>query len=572
MVNTFIQFYILTLPKITKYLWRFFIGAFLLFIFYSFFHIKDNTFKKITDVNDTQYLEWKITSAEYDNQTLVLPYSSKDSLGDFKITARLPELNSTSMLLIRCRYETLTAKIDGDFIYASDVATVAGIKTTIGKTRCHIPLSKEFSNKEIEISIQLQQSKIAKSSLSEIVLSSRSSYMIQYLKENILLFVTSLLLIICSFGSFVFFLLSYFGNKQRITSLSQSLFYLAGISILTSIWSICDSHILSLFTDNLLLDGVLVFAALLLMAVAFAGYLTSLYGENIVIKIISILSQLNIVIQTLIFILGIKDLNELIIFTHLIFGTEILYTIIMSIVNLHKFETSEKLFLNIGNILFASFTLVVIILYNYNRDGNYFLFAVVAFFIYCLMQIEVSVVRFVKMIKKQAALREAEKYAFTDQLTKMDNRRAYSVFKKHIGNTTLTDDFHVVYFDLNGLKTINDKFGHSAGDEYIIGVTDILKKVFYDAMLRCRMGGDEFLVVLKSSRDVLKKRLFYFDSLIENWHNDKIKTIAVSYGYSSACDYDNPTFEGLVSKADEFMYKMKNDYYEKSGTKRRTDS
>ncbi|WP_038073213.1 GGDEF domain-containing protein [Treponema sp. C6A8] len=544
----------------------------MLFIFYSFFHIKDNTFKKITDVNDTQYLEWKITSAEYDNQTLVLPYSSKDSLGDFKITARLPELNSTSMLLIRCRYETLTAKIDGDFIYASDVATVAGIKTTIGKTRCHIPLSKEFSNKEIEISIQLQQSKIAKSSLSEIVLSSRSSYMIQYLKENILLFVTSLLLIICSFGSFVFFLLSYFGNKQRITSLSQSLFYLAGISILTSIWSICDSHILSLFTDNLLLDGVLVFAALLLMAVAFAGYLTSLYGENIVIKIISILSQLNIVIQTLIFILGIKDLNELIIFTHLIFGTEILYTIIMSIVNLHKFETSEKLFLNIGNILFASFTLVVIILYNYNRDGNYFLFAVVAFFIYCLMQIEVSVVRFVKMIKKQAALREAEKYAFTDQLTKMDNRRAYSVFKKHIGNTTLTDDFHVVYFDLNGLKTINDKFGHSAGDEYIIGVTDILKKVFYDAMLRCRMGGDEFLVVLKSSRDVLKKRLFYFDSLIENWHNDKIKTIAVSYGYSSACDYDNPTFEGLVSKADEFMYKMKNDYYEKSGTKRRTDS
>lgn len=572
MVNTFIQFYILTLPKITKYLWRFFIGAFLLFIFYSFFHIKDNTFKKITDVNDTQYLEWKITSAEYDNQTLVLPYSSKDSLGDFKITARLPELNSTSMLLIRCRYETLTAKIDGDFIYASDAATVAGIKTTIGKTRCHIPLSKEFSNKEIEISIQLQQSKIAKSSLSEIVLSSRSSYMIQYLKENVLLFVTSLLLIICSFGSFVFFLLSYFGNKQRITSLSQSLFYLAGISILTSIWSICDSHILSLFTDNLLLDGVLVFAALLLMAFAFAGYLTSLYGDNIVIKIISIISQFNIVIQTLIFILGIKDLNELLIFTHLIFGAEILYTIIMSIVNLHKFETSEKLFLNIGNILFATFTLVVIILYNYNRDGNYFLFAVVAFFIYCLMQIEVSIVRFVKMIKKQAALREAEKYAFTDQLTKMDNRRAYSVFKKHIGNTTLTDDFHVVYFDLNGLKTINDKFGHSAGDEYIIAVTDILKKVFFDAMLRCRMGGDEFLVVLKSSRDVLKKRLFYFDSLIENWHNDKIKTIAVSYGYSSACDYDNPTFEGLVSKADEFMYKMKNDYYEKSGTKRRTDS
>ncbi len=86
------------------------------------------------------------------------------------------------------------------------------------------------------------------------------------------------------------------------------------------------------------------------------------------------------------------------------------------------------------------------------------------------------------------------------------------------------------------------------------------------------MGGDEFLVVLKSSKDILKKRLFYFDSLIENWHSDNIKNISVSYGYCSACDYDNPTFEGLISKADEFMYKMKNEYYEKSGLDRRRHS
>ncbi|WP_155815484.1 GGDEF domain-containing protein [Treponema sp. JC4] len=535
------------------------------------FQIKDNTFTKNDFVNETQYLEWKISSAEYSNQTLVLPYTSKKSLNDFTITTTLPDLNSTSILILKCRYETLTAKIDGNYIYASDIATIAGIKTSIGKSQCNIPLGKEFSNKQIEISIQLQDSKVSKSSLTEIILSSRNTYMIQYLRENLLIFISAVLLIVCSFGSFVFFLLSYFGNKQRFTSLSRSLFYLAVISILTSIWNLCDSHIISLFTDKVLVDGILSHAALLLLAVAFACYLNALYGENKIIKIITVISELNVVIQFLIFVLGLKDISEIIVFTHFIYIVEIIYVITVSIKNLYKYESSEKLFLNIGNILFAVIVFVVILMYNHNRDGDYYKFSVTAFIIYCVMQISVSIVRFVKMIKKQAALREAEKYAFTDQLTKMDNRRAYSIFKKHLGNTELTDDFNVIYFDLNGLKGINDKLGHAAGDQYIIGVTDILKKVFYDALLRCRMGGDEFLVVLKANKEVLNKRLFYFDSLIENWHNDKIKNISVSYGYCSAADYDNPTFEGLISKADEFMYKMKNEYYEKTDAERRKD-
>ncbi len=570
-MNPFLKFYYLVLPKVSKIAWKIFLGIFSLLVILSLFQIKDNTFTKNDFVNETQYLEWKISSAEYSNQTLVLPYTSRKSLNDFTITTTLPDLNSTSILILKCRYETVTAKIDGNYIYASDIATIAGVKTSIGKSQCFIPLGKEFSNKQIEITIQLQDSKVSKSSLTEIILSSRNTYMIQYLRENILNFISAILLIVCSFGSFVFFLLSYFGNKQRFNALSRSLLYLAIVSILASIWDLCDSHIISLFTDKVLLDGILSHASLLLLAVAFACYMTALYGENKIIRIITVISELNVVVQFVVFVLGIKDISELVIFTHVIYIFEIIYVVTVSIKNLYKYESSEKLFLNIGNILFATIIFVVIIMYNHNRDGDYFKFSIMAFIIYCIMQISVSIVRFVKMIKKQAALREAEKYAFTDQLTKMDNRRAYSIFKKHLGSTTLTEDFNVIYFDLNGLKTINDKLGHAAGDQYIIGVTDILKKVFYDALLRCRMGGDEFLIVLKANKEVLNKRLFYFDSLIENWHNDKIKNISVSYGYCSAADYDNPTFEGLISKADEFMYKMKNDYYEKNNSERRKD-
>ena len=500
----------------------------------------------------------------------MLPYSTDKSLSDFTITTRLPDLNSTSVLILRCRYNTITAKIDGGFVFASDVSTIARIRTRVGKDICYIPLSKLYSNKDIEITIQLQNSKLFKSSLTSILLSSKNTFIIEYLRKNILLFVTVILLIVCSGGSFIFFVLSYFTNKHRISNVSKSLFYLCIISILTATWAICDSHIFSLFTEKIVLDGILTYTSLTLISIYFAGYFVCFYGENKVIKIITNLARLNVVFQFVIFVSGLKDLPETIYVTHFILLCDAIYAVVMSIKNLINYESSEKLVLNIGNLLFAIFIAVIIIMYIHNRDGAYSYFSVLAIIVYIIVQIAISIIKFIKTIKKQAALHEAEKFAYTDQLTKMDNRRAYSVFKQHLGNSTLSDDFNIIYFDLNGLKETNDKLGHNAGDEFITGVTDIIKKVFYDAQLKCRMGGDEFLVVLKANRDILEKRLFYFDSLIEGWHGKLVNRLSVAYGYCTAADYDNPTFEGLILKADEFMYKNKNEYYEKLGKPHRS--
>lgn len=553
------------LGKFSNTIWRFFLTLIMLLLFISFFKIKDNTFVREPPAKETQYLDWRVTSAEQEDQLLVLPYTTDSSLSDFTIKTTLPDLNSTSVLILRCRYNTITAKIDGGFVYASDFSSIAGIRTRVGKDICYMPLSKEYSNKEIEINIQLQNNKISKSSLTAIILSSRNTFVLEYLRQNLVLFITAILLIVCSGGSFVFFLLSYFTNKHRMSNVSKSLFYLGIISILTAAWGLCDTHIFSLFTEKVVLDGIITYTALILLALTFADYFVCLYGDNKAIRFINLFARLNVIFQFLVFVTGFKDLPETIYCTHMIFVFDVIYAVVMSIKNLIKYENSEKLLFNIGNLLFAIFVAGILILYIHNRDGAYSYFSVMAIIIYCTIQIAITVIKFIKTIKKQAALHEAEKFAYTDQLTKMDNRRAYSVFKKHVGTAPLSDDFNIIYFDLNGLKDTNDKLGHNAGDEFIIGATDIIKKVFYDAQLKCRMGGDEFLVVLKASKDILTKRLFYFDSLIENWHGKLVKNISIAYGYCSAADYDNPTFEALISKADEFMYKNKNDYYEKNG-------
>lgn len=65
--------------------------------------------------------------------------------------------------------------------------------------------------------------------------------------------------------------------------------------------------------------------------------------------------------------------------------------------------------------------------------------------------------------------------ARTDELTGIKNRRAYMAVLNYYEDNPIEDDFIYMSIDVNGLKIVNDNFGHSAGDELIIGAAQCLK-------------------------------------------------------------------------------------------------
>ncbi len=85
-----------------------------------------------------------------------------------------------------------------------------------------------------------------------------------------------------------------------------------------------------------------------------------------------------------------------------------------------------------------------------------------------------------------------------DQLTGLYNRRGF--FSKGFElwqRAKLAERQSLVLFaDLDGLKTINDTYGHAAGDKAILGASQVLFKTFRKSDLLCRQGGDEFIAVL----------------------------------------------------------------------------
>jgi diguanylate cyclase (GGDEF)-like protein len=102
----------------------------------------------------------------------------------------------------------------------------------------------------------------------------------------------------------------------------------------------------------------------------------------------------------------------------------------------------------------------------------------------------------VKRLK--ARLQEAEAAADADPLTGVKNRRAFLRELKRVGAFCLRYEApaSLLYFDLDDLKGVNDRFGHAAGDAALIAVAGRLSANVRDSDVIGRIGGDEFAVLL----------------------------------------------------------------------------
>lgn len=119
---------------------------------------------------------------------------------------------------------------------------------------------------------------------------------------------------------------------------------------------------------------------------------------------------------------------------------------------------------------------------------------------------------------------------------------------------------YLCYLDIDGLKIVNDTFGHAIGDELILTVVDIVRSVIRESDLFIRIGGDEFLLVLhhmdKDVHDLIWERIRYKFDLI-NKEEALPYNISVSKGFIEIKKDSTKEIEELMKLVDEEMYKQK---------------
>ncbi|WP_083258478.1 GGDEF domain-containing protein [Cellulosilyticum sp. I15G10I2] len=149
--------------------------------------------------------------------------------------------------------------------------------------------------------------------------------------------------------------------------------------------------------------------------------------------------------------------------------------------------------------------------------------------------------------------------AYRDSLTGLENRLSYDKYTQNIGYKKLSKLF-AVYIDIDGLKTINDQYGHYEGDEAIKAFASLLHESFPVRQKKLiRLGGDEFLILLE--RQPIEKVVTYIQNLtqcVETYNNKGEKPFRLSFSYGMA-GYTKAykSIYQLLEYADQLMYLQK---------------
>ena len=156
--------------------------------------------------------------------------------------------------------------------------------------------------------------------------------------------------------------------------------------------------------------------------------------------------------------------------------------------------------------------------------------------------------------------------AFKDSLTSVMSDTSYVLEVERISKALNKDTLlHLIVFDVNNLKMINDRYGHEFGNKLLIITSSAIATVF-NYMSTYRIGGDEFVVIIENETDEkVDKLIKAYDALVKDCYIDcpsKRHYIDVAYGHTKYDPSIDTCYEDVFNRADSIMYQMKKELKE----------
>ena len=141
-----------------------------------------------------------------------------------------------------------------------------------------------------------------------------------------------------------------------------------------------------------------------------------------------------------------------------------------------------------------------------------------------------------------------------DELTGAYNRFGYELLLSSIDLRST----YMLLFDLDNFKQINDTYGHETGDKILVKLVEILNNNFRSDDYICRIGGDEFIVLMvhtaENQRNLISSKMIQINKELKKT-NDGLPSISASVGVVHGSEVDSS--ENLFEATDTAMYKSK---------------
>lgn len=351
-------------------------------------------------------------------------------------------------------------------------------------------------------------------------------------------------------------------SRQMDDGMKRGLWYLGLFILTTGIWVVCDSQILFAVSRNVAANTVLTYSALLFFPMFLVLFVSEMVDHRI--KILDILSVCYLL--DFLFMIGghvthLISLDHSLFTLHILMAVTIAATIFAGIRDVQKNNNKEMRKILVGFIGMACCGVAALILFNISATTNYAVIYCIGLYIFIFFVIWAAYERLYRVMGHNAKVLAYQRLAYRDVLTDLGNRAAFMKEEQELPSDASVG---FIVMDINNLKHTNDCYGHQAGDELICSAADCISKVFKDKGNAYRIGGDEFVVIVKDATDEYLEQLL---RRLEEAQEEKQKALGkpwklqIAYGY--AVHSKENSYEELFRLADDRMYECKRRMKEK---------
>jgi diguanylate cyclase (GGDEF)-like protein len=179
----------------------------------------------------------------------------------------------------------------------------------------------------------------------------------------------------------------------------------------------------------------------------------------------------------------------------------------------------------------------------------------------------VAVLRDVTRERRDRALlarqtEELRAQSLVDELTGLYNRRGFLLLAEQHARAAVRAKrpFTVLFADLNGLKAINDTYGHDEGDRALRRTAAVFKTTLRESDIVARLGGDEYVALLDGADEETFARVMermHHEIVVDHAREARPFRLSVSIGAAFHTDGAPETIEQLIAIADKRMYAQK---------------
>ncbi|MCR5268360.1 MAG: GGDEF domain-containing protein [Lachnospiraceae bacterium] len=208
----------------------------------------------------------------------------------------------------------------------------------------------------------------------------------------------------------------------------------------------------------------------------------------------------------------------------------------------------------------------VVMIISFFKINNNFA-GMINFIVIIVLRIIMCIAFFRLRYRLASRVIEEKRNADIDVMTGFFSRRYYENDLREL--SALDSEWIYVSVDINGLKEVNDQFGHESGDQLIKGAAECMKQTFGNYGKYYRIGGDEFAMALLIDQNEFHKLIDQFETSMKTWSQNHHMILSMSYGSVSNLERSGSGIHEMIQLADQRMYASKAEYYRKTGMERR---